>query len=407
MLNKDNRREVTRSKSGIPQVILGQGHATLGAWGNQKVIHDKSLLMTLFTHDLPIRKVSIFENDIELLDNSVSVKATSTNGLLSLKSGAVLADNTIVRSKASPRIQPDRGHKYAVSFMLDTAYTVGSTIRFGLGAKENKVYYEVKDSILYAVIESNSIITKREEITLPEDWNVDLTKNQIADIIFQYRGVGNYKFYWGNPNTGLLELVHKIEFLNQASALSMENPALPIYFECINDGAEAIARFGCTDIASEGGTDPVYSYTRAISEKTAVVDGILLAVRVPRTYLGKELLRDFILKRISGDSDKKGRVRVYHTRDETCLKITGVDLVDADWNLSSPGSALEDNITANEYDVAKATQLRPFTVQANIDSFVDSTEGVLFQLYPGDIIFIVGSFATADVNVVVELGEEV
>lgn len=368
------------------------------AWGTPISMQPQSLFHSLFTYDVPSRLWLKYHNGVEV---PTTTKIISNNGHLEVTADVVIQKTTI-GSKRHPRYQPNRGHRYSASHWFNNPTATG-TRDFGLFTEENGVFFRLKDGLLYAVLRRGGV-EYPEQINLP--FAVDFSKGNIYDIQFQWRGVGNYKFFIGNPATGRSELVHVIEHLGTRAGLSVYNPAMPVRMECVYINTPLTIYCGCVDVTSEGGLPSEKGmYASTISDpKTCTTNTPIIAIRQPNTILGQHNTRDCRLLRITISSDKKGVADFYMTRDDTAL-------VGGDWTTVNGGigSYIEENKTATSLTLAKAHKVLPIDVQANITREVTNPDPQIvdFTFVHGDILIIVGTGASASMTAIFEWGEEV
>jgi len=384
-------------------VVAGLGDLTTDAWGAQKVTHDFSLFHGMFTFDVPPSMWLIYEDEVEV-PNSTSTRGTSVNGYLNITSGASVNDSCWVESRRHPRYQPNRGLKYAASLGFKGANLDG-ILKAGLIVdSENGVYFKtIGDGELYACIMNNGVETHTEQIVFPFD--IDITKGNIYDIQMQWRGVGNIKFYVGNSSTGLLQLVHTIEFLNTLDEqLSVRNPALSLAFHAKNITQEVSMWCGCVDLTSEGGHIDREQYGEASITKTVNAGDAVIAVRNPTLAPnGKINTRDLRLVRITIGADKKANYKAYQTRDPAA--VTG-----GAWPQVKTGSFVEGNSTMTAINTGLMEEFSAFKIPAgtSLEKTNPSSESIDFFGIHGDYIVIVcetGVGVETDVNI--EWGEEI
>jgi hypothetical protein len=384
----------------------GKGDLTLDAWGTPKVTMDTSLFHGLFTFDVPATMWLINENGTET-PNSASTKATSIDGRLNVTSGGTASDTCEVESRRHPRYQPDRGLKYAASLGFKGANLDG-ILKAGLIAADNGVYFKtIGDGELCACIFSGGVETHSEQITFP--FEIDITKGNIYDIRLQWRGVGNVEYFAGNPATGHLELVHKIELLGTLDEkLSIENPALSIGFHAENVSEEVSLWCGCADITSEGGGIDREQYgehtaDRTVTSGAADTQGILALRNPVLAPNGKTNTRDLSLARITITADKKSSFKVYQTRDATAI-------VAGSWTTGRTGSFVEGNHTFTSCDLTKMEPFSSFKPAAGQSIIKDNPSKQVIDFFGihGDYIVIA---CTAGTNVLTEVsiewGEEI
>ena len=178
--------------------------------------------------------------------------ATSVNGALEMRAGATLSDASYLRSYRNPRYEPNRGMLYSTA-MRFTNPSAAMVRRFGQFTKEAGTFFELDNGVLYGVVRTTvDSVTTDDRFFIRQDIrnNVfDLSKGNVFDIQWQWRGVGNYVFF-----VNLQEVVNT-GYLGTKDELTMFNPALPVAFESINEGAMDEMVFGCVVVTSEGGGD--------------------------------------------------------------------------------------------------------------------------------------------------------
>lgn len=382
--------------------LNGSGDLTQDAWGLQKVSHPKSLFYGMFTFDIPPQMWILHENGVELFDIATSLRAYSENGALTLKSGTVLNDETLLESRRHPRYQPNRGHLYSCSAFLPNP--TSGQVDFGLFVdNENGVFFRRKeDGNLYACLLNNSVLVREELITT--SFNIDLTRGNVYDIQMQWRGVGNIKFFIGSPITGTSELVHTFKNLNNLTDMSLQNPALSASVRATNvSGNEGLIRIGCVDITSEGGSTEKEQFGSAIGIATVSDGDPILAIRSPSTINGKVNTRDIHLARISANADKKSSVSIYRTRDPSAV-------VGGTWTRVNSSSYTEQNSTLTSVDILKMDYVTTFNVEANTTERMvnPAREHIEFYLVHGDyLVAICDSGSTVVMSSIFEWGEEV
>jgi len=397
---------------------LGKG-VNLDAWGKQKVSQDYSLLHGMFTYDIPVALWKEEHNDIEEIGTFTD--ATSLNGKLNLTSTATPGEVRALRSFANPRYEPNRGHLYSVSAFLPDPTNDG--IRdFGLFTKESGFFFRLKSDGLYACRRTtvDAVTTPVEEkITIPFD--IDFSKGNIYDIQFQWRGVGNVKFYVGDSSTGTSVLVHTMSLLNTLTELSVFNPALPIAFQCENITEEVVLQAGCVDASSEGGKnyDGTYgSITMGTDNGSVAISGpgefniAIIAVHSKNTLNGLINTRDILNLGVTAYSDQRSIVGVWITRDTTAVSLGTQSWTDyRDANIEfvqlDPGAG-----TPMTLDTAKAEKQFSSRVDQDVPFPSDAVfnKAAALVLTPGDYLIFTMHRETggsANVGVTYEFSEEV
>jgi len=378
---------------------LGTGDLTIDAWGSPKVSLPHSIFHGLFTFDVPPSQWFMYHGTTQVY---TSTKITSVDGSLSVVADAAVPVAEVV-SRASPRYQPNRGHLYSTALWMPNKTNDGIR-EFGLATIENGVFFRLKaDGKLYAVLRSGGIETREAEIDTSGLIGFDVEKGNVYDIQYQWRGIGNYKFYIN------LTLVHEFWLLGTLTALSMQDPALPCSYKATRTTQDVSIRAGCVDITSENGSDDRLHYGSAYAAQT--LNGTnkpMVVVYNPLTIGGKTNTRMTELSRISLTSDKNGSFRVWVTRDPTA--ITGATLV-----ARGNGSFIETDspdanptaVHATSVDIAKMSLVTVIPVRANISVSMNNPfqSRIDFPLVRGDYLVITGTVTNAVCEAVVEWGE--
>lgn len=295
-------------------VNLARNDLGYDAWGRPKTIQDFSILHGMWTFNVPDTLWRSCYNDVEYASNTDNPYISSVDGMLRVTSGTNAVSACGIRSKRHPRYQPNRGHLYSTSIIVDTPDT--GIKDWGLFTDENGVLFRQKDGKLYAVIRSLGVETHEEEIDLPN--TVDLTKGNVYDIQFQWRGVGSYFFYVN------LEKVHTIQVLGTLGNASISNPALPLTFRSTSTetGVDSVFRVGCVDVTSEGGKIEGSTYQAVTTGETLLsvnndvsFGQAILAIRIKPTIDGKYNTLDNELLRISTFCKDEANTLVFLTRN--------------------------------------------------------------------------------------------
>lgn len=382
---------------------LGEGDLTLDAWGVQKVSMPVSLFHGLFTFDIPTKMWFMYENSAEV---SSSTAIASTNGAAVLTTTAGLT-NLRLESRHCPRYQPNRGVLFSTAVWCPSKTADGQR-EWGLQTTENGVFFRLKaDGKLYAVLRSLSVETKEQEINTTGVTSFDVQKGNIYDIQFQWRGVGNYKFFINNV------LVHTFNNLGTLTALSMANPALPAVFKAVRTTANVAIHIGCVDIASENGEEDVDQLGSAYAEAVATngADIPVLVIYNPLTIGGLTNTRTIHIHTISVANTKKCIFKVWRTRN--AADITGETLV-AGYN--GVGSFVQSDSTnmnagavrATAVTAANLTFVDAISVEAAAAThFEPGPDHTTFDLVRGDYVVITNNSVNGSSDVVIRWGEEI
>jgi hypothetical protein len=315
------------------------------AWGRAKVINDDSIFHGMFTYNVPVPTWYETVNGII----GATTNCTSEDGALKVTAGTTLNDDTYLRSYRNPRYEPNRGALYSTAgwFINPTSLM---TREFGTFTAESGVFFRLKSGgTLVGVIRTTTSGggTVDDEIALTIPVGVDLSKGNVFDIQYQWRGVGNYKFF-----INLVE-VGNSNYLGTLTKLSMFNPALPVAWLSVNLGDNNAMYFGCVDVSSEGGKDNGKTYgSVGINNESGQVaitgfNAPVLAIRSKTTVAGLINTRDTLALLLSAYSDSKSFVRVWAIRDFT-------DITDGTQTWTDFGDG---NLEYIQYDPAAGTPM--------------------------------------------------
>ena len=298
----------------VPESVINKSYST-DAWFRNKAVLDRSLLHGMFTFNVPADKWYEMIDDVE---QTAFVSATSVDGALNIASGA-LNEKRQLRSFRHPRYQPNRGHLFSTAGWFPNVGANGER-SFGLFTSESGVFFTLKAGVLYAIRRTTiGGVTTDTPIIINLPAGVDLSKGNVFDIQFQWRGVGSYFFYVN------LQKVASFDLLGTISELSIFNPALPIAFECINQGDAVDMNFGCVDVTSEGGDDNGKSYgsitTETLTGSVAISGYNVPIIAVRNKSLFGTLLntRDVLALLATAYSDQRCVFRVWATRGDTAI----------------------------------------------------------------------------------------
>jgi len=209
--------------------------------------------------------------------------------------------------------QPGKGLLMLATFVMGAAKT-GLRQRVGYFNTQNGVFLQQADTRISCVLRSNSIPTPGTPSDIrtvnQADWNtdrmdgtgptgrvLDLTKNQIFWVDFEWLGTGDVRcgFYVdGRP-----EICHIFHNDNEQTAVYMQTAILPIRYEITNTAATASVssmKQICSSIISEGGFQQVSA--DHVARRTAVFNNIdtaatfypIVSIRLASTALGAVVL---------------------------------------------------------------------------------------------------------------------
>ena len=377
--------------------VLGIGDITTDAWGIQKMSLPHSVYHGLFTFDVPPSQWFMYHGTTQVY-TSTNIKSTRGAGEVTATAAVPVAT---LESKYTPRYQPNRGHLFSSALWCPAPDNDG--IRdFGLSTVENGVYFRLTPNGLYAVQKSGGVEARVSLIDTSVLPGFDISKGNVYDIQYQWRGVGDYFFFIN------LTLVHAFLNLGTLTELSMEDPALPVHFKATRTTQDVSMFVGCADITSENGSDDRLQYASVAAARTITgTDTPLLVIHNPLQINGVTNTRMLELARITLTSDKKGIFKVWITRNPAA--ITGATLT-ARGNGSyvqtdaSPGAT-----PATSVNIALLNLVTAIPVQANVtrDTNNPFSTRIDFPVVRGDYLVVTLTATTATCEGVVEWGEAV
>ena len=394
----------------IGNINLANNDLGRDAWDRPKVITDKSLFHGMFTYNVPI--TTWYETINNTITSGTPTNCTSSNGALKVLAGASLNDDTYLRSFRSTRYQPNRGALYSTAGWIENPES-NMTREWGMFTAESGVFFRLKaGGELVGVIRTTiSGVTTDDEIRLNISNKIDLSKGNVYDIQYQWRGVGNYKFYIN------LDEVGNSNYLGTLDRLSMFNPALPVAWNSINEGDNDSMYFGCVDVTSEGGQIGGKTYASfGINSVSGSVDisgenQPIIAVRSKPTVAGLINTRDTLILAATWYGNQRCVFKVWKTRDFTAITEGNSVWEDiGDGNLEGIRMATSGGTLA--FDDTKADLI--LNGRVNMDetsraSFQFDSETELV-LTPSDMIILTmqrETGAVADVGCVLEFAEEI
>jgi hypothetical protein len=379
---------------------LGVGGLTVDAWGVQKMSLPYSLFHGLWTFDIPASMWFMYEGGVQVY--------TSTN-IVSTGSAATLTTSAaktalVLEGRIAPRYQPNRGHLFSTALWCPSKTNDG--IRdWGLCTAENGVGLRLKaDGLLYAVLRSGGVETKEELIDTSGVAGFDVQKGNVYDIQYQWRGVGNYKFFVN------LVHVHTFNNLGTLTALSMENPALPICFKCTRTTQDVSMSIGCADISSENGSDndiqPSVAYANISKNGTDVP---VISIYNPLVIGAVTNTRTIYPNKITFSCDKKAIFKVWRHRSAALLTgETFVALGSGSYVQTDSPDTVAGAVAATAATVASMKLLDVINVQAaGSGSFQVATALSNVSMVRGDYMTVTVTTNTGLCDVVISWGEAV
>ena len=277
------------------------------------------------------------------------------------------SDKVIHQTKKYIPYIPGHSQIAFATFIMHEAPSANCRKRVGRFDNYNGPYLEWNDTDIRFVVRTDTSGTPVDTAYwVQSDWNLDtldgsgdsnnpsgltldLTKDQILVIDFQWLGVGRVRF--GFDLGGSVIFCHEVNHANTDEIVYMRNPTLPIRWEVSNDGATTQSNYLdmiCSSISTEGDLDPQAHDYSVFTTPVAVTQTRtpILAIRQSPTFNSKENRRTSILNTFDvialGDNILYEAIQ-YPTPDIT---ITG-DWVDLDADHSTLQYAIGGNIAVN------------------------------------------------------------
>jgi hypothetical protein len=395
--------ETNPSPVGLTNQTLGIGDLTADAWGVQKVSLPYSLFHSTFTFDIPQKSFFMYENGTQVY---TSTNIVSTDGAAVLTTSAAKTA-LILESRVCPPYQANRGVLFSTALWCPSKTNDGVR-EWGAQNSDAGVFFRLKATgLLYAVQRSLTSETREELIDTSGVSGFDVQKGNIYDIQYQWRGVGNYKFFINNVH------VHTFSLLGTLTALSMSNPAVPASFKATRTTADVAIHIGCVDITSENGMktqeEPGSAIASAVS--TTGANKPVLVIFNPLTIGGKVNTRTAHIHSIGFANTKKCTFKMWRTR--TLADITGATFVAGYNGLYSYVQSDSTNmnagaVRATAVTVANLEFINAWNAEAGVQNDYEfSNDHVEVNMVRGDYIIITNDSTTGSSDVVIRWGEEV
>lgn len=406
-LGKNEGSQAVVTEFPIPQ-NNSLGDLTIDAWGVQKVSNPVSLFHGLWTYDIPQAMWFMYENGTQVYTSTDIISSGGTGKLLTTVTNSTL----LLESRECPRYQPNRGHLFSMAGWFPNKHNNG--VRdFGLFTAENGVFFRLKsDGLLYAVLRRGGTEVLEEKIDTSLLSDFDVEKNNIYDIQYQWRSAGNFKFFIGDPASGVSKLVHRFNLLGTLTSASMENPAVPIAFKATRTTQDVEMNIGCADITSENGRiNDTERYQSAYSEGVSVgTDTPVLIIRQPLQINSETNTRTVTLARITVTCNKKAVFKVWTTRNPA-------DITGATYKVVNSGSYVETDSTdvdptavrATAVNVANLNLITSAPVEAGVRALIDNPyrDRIEFPIVRGDYLIVTCTASVGTADAVIEWGEQI
>lgn len=167
---------------------------------------------------------------------------TASSNMAQIASGAATSSDAKLETIRTLRYLPGRGGIVRFTCIFGTP-AAGNTQIIGLGDDNDGFFFGYNGTSFGVMRRSGGTDTWVAE----SDWlskklvtsdatgpTIDTTKGNVYQIEYQWLGFGAIRFYIENPDSGLFELVHQIDYANRNTSPSIENPTLPLMVESAN-----------------------------------------------------------------------------------------------------------------------------------------------------------------------------
>ena len=197
--------------------------------------------------------------------NSGTTTYNATLGGMDLGVASTLDSESIFQTRRVMSYVPGRTSGLSGAYRLSNI-TAGIRYRWGIFDENNGAFFEVNGSDISCVVRSNTTGSVVDTSVSRSSWNedkldgtgpsgitLDLTKQQLPFIEYEWYGAGQVKYYF--LIDGHRRLVHATSHANRISTVWCRTPFLPIRAEVKNltgaaDGG--ILHFGSVNHVSEG-----------------------------------------------------------------------------------------------------------------------------------------------------------
>lgn len=381
---------------------LGLYGLTTDAWGVQKMSLPYSIFHGMWTYDINQNQFFMYENGTQVYTSTTIV----SSGGAAVMTTSAAKTALIMEGRECPRYQPNRGHLFSTALWCPLK-TKNGVREWGLQTTENGVFFRLKaDGLLYAVQRSGGSETKEEVIDTSGIAGFDVQKGNVYDIQYQWRGVGNYKFFIN------LTLVKTFANLGTLTALSMQNPALPASFKATRTTEDVSMSIGCVDISSENGSTDIqeYGFAYAAAVSTTGTDKPILCIYKPLQVNGVTNTRTSNILSFTVTCNKKATVKVWRTRSAgditgaTFKEIGGGTYIQTDSPDMTSGAVRATSVTTANMKLQSAIIL-----EAGVTRIIDTPNPnvIHFNLVRGDYLVFTCDGTTASSDIVVKWGDEI
>lgn len=221
----------------ISLLVFGGGEAAYSAPGPRavEIANQTAFGEVASAHFTPMTAWSFAYgiNSRFVTTTTITGTVTLSNSRALLSTGAGASQSATMRSQRTVRYAPGSDGTVRFTAIFSTC-TAGSEQIIGLGNANNGLFFGCNGATFGILRRSAGTDTW----TAQSDWSgslspflddFDITKGNVYQIRYQWLGFGEITFWVENPTTGKFELMHRIQYANSDTAVSIRNPQLPLY----------------------------------------------------------------------------------------------------------------------------------------------------------------------------------
>lgn len=160
---------------------------------------------------------------------------TSANGVAILSTSAAINSSAEISTYRTLRYVPGAGAVVRFTAIF-TQGKVGSQQHIGVGDETDGFFFGFDGERFGVLRRDNST----DHWIYQENWNknpmpeLDVTKGNVYEIVYQWLGFGMIRFNIEDSQTGIFTNVHNIAYANLNTQTSIRNPSLPLHAHTIN-----------------------------------------------------------------------------------------------------------------------------------------------------------------------------
>jgi hypothetical protein len=233
-------------------------------------------------------------------NGSGAITAVTSQSAIRLSTTATNGDRARIRSNMYYRYQTGKQQNVKISGYL-SAFAANQIKRWGNFDDSNGLFFAasgsnfgvyrrtsaIGSSLVENFVSQSSFNFDKFDGTGPSGITLDVTKNNLYEIRYQWLGVGNIEVYINNS------LGHVVTNIGTAKGPYMQTAVLPIAAEIENTGAASAQEFVfiCASVEAEGGQEPpkyTFSAYNSTDVSVTTTERPVLAIRPGTLFRGIE-----------------------------------------------------------------------------------------------------------------------